>query len=254
MSLAAPREEPAPSRVRAVSAAIVWATIGLGLTVLLAMEGEPVARALLPWMRAAFVTSLPEFRVKAFDLVQSAGQSVLYASVELDRILSVGKRVIYVGGSVDAQLTLGGVWQTLTVGIASAAAWPQPAAKRIFSACVSAALSVLVTVWLVPARLAGLIVGEYFMRFAADQIPPAIVRLPRFLEGGGQMMVGFVAALLSVMAVQTAARSRTNAHQARSAWDSSPVIAARSNARRLLTRAPQKQQQRRGQNGRSPSR
>jgi hypothetical protein len=57
-------------------------------------------------------------------------------------------------------------------------------------------------VLLAPAMLAGLMIGDIYWHEASEQIIPHIVRLPRFLEEGGWLLLGMSTGSLCSTAAQ----------------------------------------------------
>ena len=203
-----------------VPRAAVGVLIALVFAVIAQRYGQGAVRWLLPAMQAQLQDFLPEFRISSFLIDEAAGQPQLDAQVLLSRPLQIGHRVVDQVVLANAALTLGAFWQPVAVAIATAAVWPTKlrhalrertaavpgwrenatAWARFGASALAIGLAGLaataLSVFLAPAMLAGLTMGDIFWHEAGDQIVPPIVRLPRFLEEGGWLMLGLLTGAL----------------------------------------------------------
>ncbi|SPE23213.1 membrane hypothetical protein [Burkholderiales bacterium] len=187
--------------------ALLGVAIALAGALIAERWGGAVVQWLLPAMHSVLQGLLPEFRIDFLDLSKVTGQANLRTQVLLMRPFWIGRHLVEPPVLATAQLTLGAFWQPIAVAIASAAALGGGRGKApVCAALAAAAAGVLATalsVALAPTMLAGMMIGKIYWHEASEQIIPHIVRLPRFLEEGGWLMLGLVVGALIAAAVTT---------------------------------------------------
>jgi len=204
--------------------------MGTAIALMIAVAGQRWGEHLFPWllpaMKARIQDILPEFRISFFALTEVAGQAQLRLQALLMRPLRIGHHVVDQLVLANAAVTLGAFWQPVAVATATAAMWPCASRRHLrncarpqlgafntrsfVSMFVARGLAVLLacllttalSVLLAPSILAGLIIGDIYWHEASEQIIPHIVRLPRFLEEGGWLMVGLTTGALCAIAAQ----------------------------------------------------
>jgi len=191
----------------ALASAAWWIAVALVLGYAATRAGAEIVGALLPLLRDQFAGYMPEFRIDRFEVAEHARQNALVASVHLHTLLVIGKRVINEPGSVVLHITLGGALEPLIVAAATAAAWPQRWPARLAAALCGAALGTAMLLATVPTMMSGMVLEKYYYAFAADQIRPFVIRLPRFFEGGGRTMLSVTAGLAAAGMVAVAVRA-----------------------------------------------
>jgi len=184
-----------------------WIAVALAMTALSVTLGEAGIARLLGALRAGLDFWLPEFRIEPFELAQKGDQAILKAGFQLREQLVIGRRLIDEPGWVRLQLTVGSMLEPAVLATATAAAWPQRPALRVLATGLGALLGVALTMLLVPTLMSGMVLEKYYYAFAADQIRPFIIRLPRFFEGGGRPMLAIVTGLVAAGATAAAGRA-----------------------------------------------
>ncbi len=197
---------PAPFSTMAGRAAFgaVIALIGAAIA---ARWGEAAVYWMAPVMRSMLQALMPEFRLPVFAVYDGFGPARLYAQAQLVRPLQIGHHLVDQPVLTTAQLTLGAFWQPVAVAIAAASALscgppsvalqgarpafrPSAALACVLAAAIAGLLATGLSVVLAPSMMAGMMMGGIYWHEASDQIIPHIVRLPRFLEEGGWLMLG----------------------------------------------------------------
>jgi len=206
------------------------AAMGTVIALLIAVAGqrwgEYLLRWLLPTMQARLQDLLPEFHIAFFALTDIAGEAQLRVEAVLMRPLQIGRHVVDQLVLANASVTLGAFWQPVAAATATAAVWPSPAqrkvsvcgsqlhaspkhcstasflAARMLALCSAFLAAAALSALLAPSVLAGLIVGDIYWHEASEQIVPHIVRLPRFLEEGGWLVLGLAIGSLCAITAQ----------------------------------------------------
>lgn len=171
-------------------------------------------------MQAILQDLLPQFRLPVFELQEASGQVQLHLLALLMQPLQIGHRVVSPAVVAHAQVTLGAFWQPVALAAATAAVWPRRIQQNgpvpvkgvqppkgaaggfiwivpaVLAAVIAALAATILSAFLAPSLLAGMIVGQAYWHEASDQIAPHIVRLPRFLEEGGSLMLAILVGAL----------------------------------------------------------
>jgi hypothetical protein len=202
--------------------ATVGIVIALGSAAAAARWGDALVGRMLPAMQSVLQDLMPEFRISGLEVHERLGQAQIVVQALLLQPLAIGQRLVHGTVVTTAHVTLGAFWQPVATAVATAAIWPgvllrgflpdsgagrsrgsvlAPLLASALGAALAGCLATALSVALVPAMMAGLMVGQIYWHEANDQIVPHIVRLPRFLEEGGWLMLGLVVGAVVGMAV-----------------------------------------------------
>ena len=182
---------------------------------LVGLAGDWAARASLPMLSWTVTQLLPDYRVVDLSVSETGIQSNTDRYFKLSAApmhsVFVGDQLIpsNPNGRADLRILIAFLWQPFTICLPLVLAWPATGRRewsiRIGSMCGILALFAFVDV---PMLFCASIWEFYITMFAPGQFSPLLV-WGRFLEGGGQLVLGIVAAFVSI----AISRDRTVDHQ-----------------------------------------
>lgn len=196
-AVSGPAASPRPMLL--LRAAVLWAACAIGLAVALgSVRTAGIVEALAPFMRSVMTTVVPAFAVDRLEVEHSGGQLQIVSWVHIERILPIGRRMIYEPVLNRATVTVGAFWQPLALAVATAFSWPQLMAGRVAATAAAALLSFAVTALLAPVQLIAMAYRSIYFARAADQPASVLVSLPVALESGLRIAIGLLCGILAV--------------------------------------------------------
>lgn len=195
---------PSPLLKAAIRFAIAY---GILLTISV-MFAEAIVSAVLPLFRWELTWLMADFRVIDLSIITSSSEHLVALKMEVARPVNLGG-IWPVGAPVNSSTLLGHVLQPAVLALSILCAWPvggwRARGLLLFCGVIAAAILLLCDV---PVVLAGAIVD---VMVASSPYPPTqpllLVALMNFLNGGGRLLLAFVAVVIALVFYAVAAKS-----------------------------------------------
>lgn len=173
------------------------------LTVLtLLLMGPHVLSILSPLFKWEIGWIAPYFKIVSFGIGQHAGSSVFLLSVSIDKLIILNGQFVLPNeaGIANASTVTSYVWQITVLYAAVILAWPFTHQRELWIRIVLG-LHILVFLLMLdtPLALLGAIWGLIYQAYAPDKVS-LLMEWNHFMMGGGRLMLGVVAGLLTVHA------------------------------------------------------
>lgn len=200
-----------------MSKALVWRVLLAAALVLgLAHVGaRDAARLLLPMLREALAVVADDFSIQRFELMQERANTAIGALAVQERTLFLGGQAIVPDGQqvVVASTTVGTVMQPLLVLAVLVLAWPARPLEFALRVGLAAAAGVAVLLLDTPFSLAAWLWDAQLKMYEPGRASP-LLWWNVFLNGGGRLALGLVAAALAIALAQRWAAPPAPAHAA----------------------------------------
>lgn len=182
-----------------IAATLVLAAAHLG--------GRDLARALLPLLHAGLEVVASDFSVQRLEMVDERANASIGALAVLERSIFLGGQAIVPDGSqaMVVGTTVGTVLQPLLVLAVLVLAWPATAKELALRVALAAALGVLVLLLDTPFSLAAWLWDAQIKLYEPGR-SSWLVGWNVFLNGGGRLALGLIAAALAIASAQVLAR------------------------------------------------
>lgn len=184
--------------------ALRWAARAAALATLAALttvHADALAALVLPWLRLELSALLPDFDVRALDLVARDGQTSLVLRAVSVRAIAVGAAVLPAGIDASVFTPAGALVAQALVLTAGVALWPVRSGAERAVACAFAPLFGAAAIALdTPFVLAGALHDLLLASVAAD--PPGAhwrVMWLHAMNGGGRFAIALAAALAALV-------------------------------------------------------
>lgn len=178
-----------------LSAALVLAAVHAG--------SREAARLLLPLLHGALVVVADDFEIRRFELVDERANASIGALAVLRRSLFLGGQAIVPDGNqaMVVGTTIGTVLQPVMVLLVLALAWPAGRAELALRLLVAAALTLPLLLLDTPLSLAAWLWDAQIKAYEPGRAS-LLVDWNVFLNGGGRLALGLIAAALSIALAQ----------------------------------------------------
>lgn len=199
-----------------LSIALRFAVAYVVLLTLSVVFAETWVSAVLPLFRWELMWLLPDFRVIDLSIVASSSERLIALHMEVARPVNLGG-LWPAGAALNSSTLLGHVLQPAVLALSILCAWPVRSARARGLLLLCGAITVAMTLLCdVPVVLAGAIVD---VMVASSPYPPTqplpLAVLMNFLNGGGRLLLAFVAVfgalLLFAVATPSAPMRRATA-------------------------------------------
>jgi hypothetical protein len=161
------------------------------------------ARLLLPLLHGALVVVADDFEIRRFELVDERANASIGALAVLRRSLFLGGQAIVPDGNqaMVVGTTIGTVLQPVMVLLVLALAWPAGRAELALRLLVAAALTLPLLLLDTPLSLAAWLWDAQIKAYEPGRAS-LLVDWNVFLNGGGRLALGLIAAALSIALAQ----------------------------------------------------
>lgn len=178
-----------------LSAALVLAAVHAG--------SREAARLLLPLLHGALVVVADDFEIRRFELVDERANASIGALAVLRRSLFLGGQAIVPDGNqaMVVGTTIGTVLQPVMVLLMLVLAWPAGRAELALRLLVAAALTLPLLLLDTPLSLAAWLWDAQIKAYEPGRAS-LLVDWNVFLNGGGRLALGLIAAALSIALAQ----------------------------------------------------
>ena len=178
-----------------LAAAVVLALAHVG--------ARDVAKLLLPMLREALAVVADDFSIQRFELMQERANTTIGALAVQERTLFLGGQAIVPDGQqvVVASTTVGTVMQPLLVLAVLVLAWPARLLEFTVRLGLAATAGVVVLLLDTPFSLAAWLWDAQLKMYEPGTSSP-LIWWNVFLNGGGRLALGLVAAALAIALAQ----------------------------------------------------
>jgi hypothetical protein len=190
------------------AAILVRLTVASVLLLPLALFAKPIAIVLFPLYRMTFELITGDFRILFLGLSYEGADSVIRLDVTLSRTIAVAGHLVVANPEGIANVTtmVGNIFQPVMGGLIAILAWPSGSWLIVLlRLTVLLLLALIETVLDIPLLLAGELWGLFL-----DNLSPgswsALTAWADFLQGGGRLAMGLVAAIASIAASRYATK------------------------------------------------
>lgn len=169
--------------------------------------GKDAARLLLPLLRGALEMVASDFSVQRLELVDDRANASIGALAVLERSIFLGGQAIVPDGTqaMVVGTTVGTVLQPLLVLAVLVLAWPAGAKELALRIVLAAALGMLVLLLDTPFSLAAWLWDAQIKLYEPGRSSP-LVAWNVFLNGGGRLALGLMAAGAAIVLAQAMAQ------------------------------------------------
>lgn len=185
-------------------ALVLRVLLATALVMALAHVGaRDAARLMLPMLREALAVVADDFSIKRFELTEERANTAIGALAVQERTLFLGGQAIVPDGQqvVVASTTVGTVMQPLLVLAVLVLAWPARPLEFALRLALAAAAGLVVLLLDTPFSLAAWLWDAQLKMYEPGRSSP-LVWWNVFLNGGGRLALGLVAAALAIALAQ----------------------------------------------------
>ncbi|MFM9916334.1 MAG: hypothetical protein ACKVOX_11045 [Rhizobacter sp.] len=188
--------------VLATSAVLAAATFG----------SRQIVTLLMPALSSALSLVADDFRILRFELVTDRGNASIAALALLDHTIILGGRAIVPDGTSPMLVgtTVGTVLQPLLAALVLVIAWPAKPAEMLLRISIAIVLTFGVLMADTPFSMAAWLWEVQVRAHEPDRTSP-LIWWNIFLNGGGRLALGLIAAVLSIALAQRACAGRRSA-------------------------------------------
>ncbi len=190
---------------------LVWRVALATLVVLGAAHlfARDTAKLLLPMLSPALAFVADDFKIVRFELMEERKNVSIGALAVLDRSLFLGGQAIVPDGSQVMMVgtTVGTVLQPLLVALVLVLAWPARWGEMALRLVMASALLSVVLLVDTPFSLAAWLWDAQIKLYEPGRASP-LVWWNTFLNGGGRLALGLIAAALAIVLAHSATARR----------------------------------------------
>lgn len=170
---------------------------------------EAMVSAVIPLFRWELMCLLPDFRVIDLSIITPSSEHLVALQMEVARPVNLGG-IWPVGAALNSSTLLGHILQPAVLALSILCAWPVRGLRAqgllLFCGVIAAAIMLLCDV---PVVLAGAIID---VMAASSPYPPTqplpLVVLMNFLNGGGRLLLAFVAVFVALLIFAAVAKGQ----------------------------------------------
>lgn len=162
--------------------------------------GHHVLSILAPIFKWEIGLIAPYFKIVSFGIGQHAGASVFLLSVSIDKLIIVNGQFVLPNdaGMANASTVASYVWQITVLYLSILFVWPITQQAEAWTRTILGLPTLLLLLMLdTPLALLGALWDLIYQAYAPDKIS-ILMEWNHFMMGGGRLIVGLVAGLLTV--------------------------------------------------------
>ena len=196
---------------RLTAFALMWrVALATGFALLMShWYGRDIVSALMPLLSWSLSVVADDFKVLSLQFMTDRHNESLVALVRLDHTLLIGDAVVVPDGVsvMSVGSAIGNVLQPMLVTLVLVLAWPAGLAEMTIRVACAVVLQAAILPINTPLSMAAWMWIGHMKRYAPDTWS-ALVPWNIFLNGGGRIVMGLVAAALSIALAHQLARPR----------------------------------------------
>lgn len=190
--------------------AISFLVFSACLSLTLYQYGEPLLKLLLPIYQWEISLIDDVYQILSLSIVNLAQEHVIALQVSLKKTMFIGGHFIFPNpqGVANATSIVGHVWQMIVIFLSVILTWPME--KIIFCALrfvIGLPFLMIILLLDIPFTLLAALEGLILQQLQIQTISPLFL-WGSFLEGGGRLILGLVAGILSVLIADNIYRIR----------------------------------------------
>jgi len=190
---------------------IAWRLVLASIAVLVAANfwARDAVRLLLPVLSPALGIVADDFKILRVEMIDERKNASVGALAVLDRTLFLGGRAIVPDGTqvMVVSTTVGTVLQPLLVALVWVLAWPARWAEMAWRLLIASLLLAIVMLGDTPLSLAAWLWDAQIRSYEPGRASP-LIWWNVFLNGGGRLAMGLIAAALAIALAQRAVAPR----------------------------------------------